>query len=124
MTTSAMSPIYIGLPRLQTGKQRPERFTRLHQTGVGVTRYPAPTTALTSARLRRTLRFHAGDLRGNPWADETACGGFSGQREIPPVYRHRQRASIHAARRVESPTDFTTRQRGGNHRYVCPANRA
>jgi hypothetical protein len=31
---SSSAPASEMLPRLQAGKQRPERFTRLHQTGV------------------------------------------------------------------------------------------
>jgi hypothetical protein len=33
---SSSAPASEMLPRLQAGKQRPERFTRLHQTGVGI----------------------------------------------------------------------------------------
>jgi hypothetical protein len=44
--------IYIGFPRLQTGKQRPEQFARLHQSGIGIRR---TTAALTLINLRRTL---------------------------------------------------------------------
>ena len=66
----------------------------------GRTRTAAPhrrkniAAALTTPIFRRTLCFHAGNLRGSLprgtalrglWAGEAACGGFSGQREIPSV---------------------------------------